>query len=65
MESHAADEKGYIEPKALKAKLEETPGLKLLDVRTQEERRGAHRGAIHMTATLMQSWVSGSRKRCL
>tara|TARA_Y100000589_G_C27077381_1_gene598088 strand:- start:558 stop:1106 length:549 start_codon:yes stop_codon:yes gene_type:complete len=54
-ESHVADEKIYIEPKALKAKLEETPGLKLLDVRTQEEFDAARiEGAIHMTRDLMQ-----------
>ena len=53
--SHAADEKIYIEPKALKAELEATPGLKLLDVRTQEEFDAARiEGAIHMTRELMQ-----------
>ena len=53
--SHAADEKIYIEPKALKIELESAPGLKLLDVRTQEEFDAARiEGAIHMTRELMQ-----------
>ena len=53
-ESHAADEKIYIEPKALKAELEETPGLKLLDVRTQEEFDAARIEEPFMTRDLMQ-----------
>ena len=53
--SHDADEKIYIDPKTLKAKLEVSPGLKLLDVRTKEEFDAARiEGAIHMTREMMQ-----------
>ena len=53
--SHDADEKIYIDPKALKAELESTPKLKLLDVRTKEEFDAARiEGAIHMTREMMQ-----------
>lgn len=53
--SHDADEKIYIDPKALKAELESTPKLKLLDVRTKEEFDAARiKGAIHMTREMMQ-----------
>ena len=53
--SHDADEKIYIDSKALKAELEVSPGLKLLDVRTKEEFDAARiEGAIHMTREMMQ-----------
>jgi len=53
--SHEADEKIYIDPKALQAELEATPDLKMLDVRTKEEFEAARiEGAIHMTRDLMQ-----------
>ena len=53
--SHDADEKIYIDSTALKAELEVSPGLKLLDVRTKEEFDAARiEGAIHMTREMMQ-----------
>ena len=53
--SHDADEKIYIDSKALKAEMESTPKLKLLDVRTKEEFDAARiEGAIHMTRAMMQ-----------
>ena len=53
--SHEADQKILVKPKILKAELEETPELKLLDVRSQEEFEAARiKGATRMTRDLMQ-----------
>ena len=53
--SHEADEKIFIDPKALAAERKVAAGLKLLDVRSSEEFEAARiDGAIHMTRDLMQ-----------
>ena len=53
--SHEADEKIYIDPKTLAAKLEGEAAPKLLDIRSGEEFGAAQiAGAVRMTRDLMQ-----------
>jgi len=53
--SHEADEKIYIDPKALAAELESDAAPKLLDIRSGEEFEAANiAGAVRMTRDLMQ-----------